>query len=181
VRWDYRAKRLSQRFVLLRREDESDGWILTRLRPMLACVVQIDAHLTRFGRRELSGLEVDDHQAPKPSMEEQEIDARPLVADARATLTTDECEIAPEFHQERLEMEHERRLEIGLGVLVFEAEELKDQRVFHLFVRGDRVVGPRPGTSREHRRLVLGESGPLVELRRNLAVTEPPADFSGGV
>ena len=92
------------------------------------------------------------------------------VADAQSTLTTDEREIAAELHEEGLEMIDEGLLEIGLRVLIVEAEKLEDQGVFHFLVRGYRIVGPRRGTSLEHSGLVLGKSSPLIELRRNLAV-----------
>lgn len=52
---------------------------------------------------QLSELRVDDDQAAKTSVEEQQVDAEPAFADAKATLTSDESEVATEFQQKILQ------------------------------------------------------------------------------
>jgi hypothetical protein len=55
---------------------------------------------------------------------EDEVHAIPLVADAQAPLAADETEIAAKFQQAVLEMVDQRRFEVGLRILVAQAEEL---------------------------------------------------------
>ena len=57
-------------------------------------------------------------------MVEDEVHAIPLVADAQAPLAADETEIAAKFQQAVLEMVDQRRFEVGLRILVAQAEEL---------------------------------------------------------
>ena len=74
-------------------------------------------------------------------MEEQQVDAIPLVADAQPPLAADEGEVAAEFEQEGFEVADEGVLEVGLGVLVLQAEELEDERVLDFLLGRDGVAG----------------------------------------
>jgi hypothetical protein len=138
-------------------------------------------HLAGIGVGELADLEVDDDQAAEATVKEEEVDSIPLVADAEAALAADEGELAAELEQEGLEVVDERFLQVVLGILVLEAEELQDQRVAHLVVGREGITGlglPAPG---EHGGLVPGKGGALVELRGDLSVelTDRPAAPQG--
>jgi hypothetical protein len=49
---------------------------------VLAGIVEVKMHLTGIGVREFSKFQVDHHQAAQLAMEEEQIDAIPLVANA---------------------------------------------------------------------------------------------------
>ena len=75
---------------------------------MLPRVVEIEVHLPGISVGELADLEVNYHQAAEPAVEEEEVDAIPLVADAQATLATDEGKLAAQLEEEGLEVVDER-------------------------------------------------------------------------
>ena len=60
-------------------------------------------------------------------MEEEQIDAMPLVADAEAALAADETEIVAELEEEFFEVLDEGVFEFGFRVFVLEIEELEDE------------------------------------------------------
>ena len=111
---------------------------------MLPGVVKVQVHLAGIGVGELADLEVDDHQAPEAAVEEQQIDAEPLVADAQAPLAADEGKVVSDSAVS-LEVRDERFLQIVLGILVLEIEELQDERVSNCLLgrEGIAVLGPR--------------------------------------
>ena len=129
--------------VLLGAEDEADRRVLVGVRPVLAGVVEVEVHLPGVGVRELAELEVDDDEAAQPAVEEEQVDAIPLVADAEPPLAADEGEVAAQLEQEALELPDERLLQIALGVLVLQAEELEDEGILDLLLGRDRVPGLR--------------------------------------
>src|SRR5262249_49680754 len=116
-----------QRIVLLRAEDEANRWVLVRAHPVLARVVEVEVHLPGIGMRELADLEVDHHETAQPSMEEQQVDSIPLLTDPEPALASNEGEVTSELQEEGLQMVNECLLEVILGVLVSEAEELEDE------------------------------------------------------
>lgn len=92
--------------------------------------------------------------APAGGAREQQIDPEPAIADAQPTLTTHECEVTAELDQERLEIVDQRVLQVGLGVLVVEAEELEHERVLDFLLGRHRVSCARGLTLGQHRALV---------------------------
>jgi hypothetical protein len=76
--------------------------------------------LSRVGVREFSELQIYQDQGTKTTVKKQQINSVPLVADAKALLPGDECEIASEFKQKVFQMKDERLLQIALGVLIFQ-------------------------------------------------------------
>ena len=71
---------------------------------MLSGVIEVEVHLPGIGMSEFAELQVDHHQTPQLAMEEEQIDAIPFIADAQASLPSDEREIAAEFQQEGFEL-----------------------------------------------------------------------------
>ena len=69
-------------------------------------------HLPSVGVRKLPQLEVYDDEAAEAAMEEQQIDAVPLVIDTQSSLATDEGEVPAEFHEECFQVGNERGLQI---------------------------------------------------------------------
>jgi hypothetical protein len=137
---------------------------------VLGGVVQVDVHLARIGVGEAAELEVDQHQATQAAVVEDQVNAEPVVADAKAPLASNETEVTAELQQERVEVADERVLEVGLGVLVFEAEELKDVRVLDLLRGRQAIVGLDQRALLEHQGLVTGQSGAFVELAVDLPI-----------
>ena len=127
-------------------------------------------HLPRVGVCEAPQPEIDEHEAAWSAVEEDEIDAEPVVANPQAALSTNEAEVAPQFEQESLEMADERLFEIALGVLVSESEELEHERILDLLLRRHSVAWPKARTALEHRGLVLRQHRPFIELALDLAI-----------
>ena len=142
---------------------------------MFTRVVQIHVHLTGIGVGELAALEIDDHEATELAMEEQQIDPIPFVSDAKPTLSANESKIAAQLQKKSLEMQNERFFNLGLGIFVFESEELEHVRVFDFFFRRNRVFRLCRSALAEHFCFVSRQRGPLVEERIDLAIELPNA------
>ena len=134
-------------------------------------------HLAGIGVSELAALQIDDDETPKLAMEEQQIDAIPFVADAKATLASDKSEIAAELQKKTLEMQNQRFFDVGLGIFFLEPEELENVRVFDFFLGRERVFGFCGSAFAEHFRFVPRKRGALVKQRIDLTVelTHAPA------
>ena len=101
----------------------------------------------------------------------------PLVTDPEPALAPNEGEVTSELQEEGLQMVNEGLLEVILGVLVSEAEELEDEGVADLAISVFSILELRPGTTGEHRGLVPRQGCALVEPGRDLTVelTDGPA------
>jgi len=88
---------LRYRAVLFRAENEAHWRILAWERSVLASIIQVQVHLTCIGMRELAELQIDDNQASKSPMEEQQIYSIPRVSDTQAALPANEGEVVAEF------------------------------------------------------------------------------------
>ena len=64
---------------------------------MLAGVVQVKIHLSCIGVSEFTKFQLDDDQASKPSMEEEQIDSIPLCAHSQSLLTSNESKIVSQL------------------------------------------------------------------------------------
>lgn len=93
--------------IVLGAEDQADGRGLAGAHPMLGGVAEVKKHLAGVGVRELADLEVDDHQATQGAMEEEQIDAIPLIIDAQPFLPADEGEVAAQLQEEGLQLPNE--------------------------------------------------------------------------
>src|SRR5216683_2192934 len=69
------------------------------------------------------------HQTPQSSVEQEEVDTVPFIADAKPLLPRNEREVVPQFEHEMLQLPNQRFLEVGFRILVFQAEELEDERI----------------------------------------------------
>ena len=92
---------------------------------MLTGVIAVQVHLPGVGVGQLTELEVDDHEAAQPAVEEDEVHAVPRVADPETPLAADEGKLWSQLEQERLQPPDQRLLQLGFGVLVLEVEELQ--------------------------------------------------------
>ena len=70
-------------------------------------------------------------------------------------------------------MADERLFQVALGVLVFQVEELQDERVLDLLLGPHEVFGAGRPSARQHGGPVLREGGALVELGADLPVELP--------
>jgi hypothetical protein len=102
-------------------EDKTDRRILVREHPVLPRVIQVQVHLP--GVRELAKFQIDDDEAAQPSMEEDQVDAIPLVPDPQATLAAHESEVAAELQQKTFELFDEHLFQLALRVLVLDTQE----------------------------------------------------------
>ena len=162
-------------FVFLGAENEADGRIFLRARPMFARIIEIHVHLAGIGVGEPAALEIDDDEAAELAMKEQQIDAIPFVADPETALASNESKIAAQLQKKPLQMQDERFFNVGLGVFVLESEELEHVWVFDLFFGRERVFRLCRSTFGEHLRFIPGKSGALVEERIDLAIELPHA------
>lgn len=112
--------------AVARAQDQTDGRVLAWQSPVLSGVVQVHMHLAGIGMREAADLHVDDHQAAQAPVEQQQVNAEPLVIDAQTALPADEREVATELQQEGLQALDQRRFKLALGVLVLEFEKFQD-------------------------------------------------------
>ena len=126
--------------VLLGAEDQADGRVLVGLGPVLLGVTQVDVHLAGVGVGELAGLDVNDDQATESAVVEEQVDPVPVVADAEPLLPAQEGEVAAEFQEEALEVQDQGLLELALGILVLQVQELQDQRVLDLLLGREEVL-----------------------------------------
>jgi hypothetical protein len=69
------------------------------------------------------------NQATQPPIEQQQIDAIPFRADAKAPLTCHKCEIVAEFQQESFQLSDQRVFEIRFRVLVLQIQEFEHKRI----------------------------------------------------
>lgn len=97
---------------LLGAEDQAYGRVFAGFGPVLAGVVEVEMHLAGVGVAELANLQVGQEQAPQAAMEENKIDAKPIVIEAKPPLATDKGEIVAQFQQKIGEMPDERLLQI---------------------------------------------------------------------
>jgi hypothetical protein len=80
---------------------------------MFARVIQIEVHLPGIRVGELSEFEINDDEASKSSMEEEQVNPVPLVSDAQPMLASDKREVTPEFQQKGLQLPYQGILKFG--------------------------------------------------------------------
>lgn len=102
-----------------------------------------------------------------------QVEPVPLIADAEPSLTTDESKVAAQLQQKRLQLRNERSFEIGLGVLVFQREELEQVGLLDLLPGRQRIARELCASATKHRCFVLREERALVELATNLPAKLP--------
>ncbi|GIW41862.1 MAG: hypothetical protein KatS3mg076_2439 [Candidatus Binatia bacterium] len=83
-------------------------------------------------------------------------------------LPAHEAEVATQLEQELLQTADEGLLELALGILVLEAQELEDVGILDLLLDRDLVARRRAGAFAKHGRLVARERGALVKLALDL-------------
>jgi hypothetical protein len=81
------------------------------------------------------GPHFHDDKAPQLPMEEKQINSVPFRPNPPSLLASHKRESAARFEQELLQAFNQRAFEFGLRVLVFEVEELEDERVSDLGIR----------------------------------------------
>ena len=79
--------------VVFGTEDQADRRVFIWICPMLAGVVQVEIHLCCIGVSEFTKFQLDNDQASKPSMQEEQIDSIPLCAHSQSLLTSNESKI----------------------------------------------------------------------------------------
>ena len=164
---------MHHRVVLPAAQDQADRLVLARHGHLFAGVVEVQVHLPRVGVAELAELQVEDDQAAEPAVEQDEVHAVPLVADAYAPLAGHEGEGIAHFQEKRLHVADDRLLEVALAVLVLEVQELEQVRIAYGLFEGDGVFGPGLLALAQHSRFVARQGGALEELRAYLPVGLP--------
>ena len=144
---------------------------------MLTRVVQVEVHLASVGVREPVELQIDDDEASQSTMEEQEVDPVPSTADPQPPLAAHEREVTTKLEKKCLQLGDQRKLEITFRVFVLEVQELEEERILDLFLGCHQVLGRLLLPFAQHRRLVLRERRPFVELVTDLPIqlTHSPA------
>jgi hypothetical protein len=124
---------------------------------------------------EAPDLEVYEQQAAQCPVVEDQVHAEPGVVEPQPTLTTEEGEVVAELEEELGQVCDESVLEVALGVLVLQPEELEHERLLDGLFRCASVDCGGLGAPLQHRGLVLRERGALVVHRVDL-----PAELSDG-
>src|SRR5882724_12478290 len=97
---------------LLGTQNESDWRVLAGLHPVLAGVIQIEVHLPSVRITELPYLDVNDDQPVQTTVEENEVDTKPVVVDAKPALAAEESKIIAQLQKKVGETVDERLFEI---------------------------------------------------------------------
>jgi hypothetical protein len=113
----YLVRKIVERVVGFRRpflgtQNQPDWRVFTRFHPVLAGVVEVEVHLPSVRVAEFANLEIDDDQAAQLTVEENEIDAKPSVVDAKPALATEEGEVVARLQEEVCEVLDERYFQI---------------------------------------------------------------------
>src|SRR5262249_23300453 len=124
----------------------------------------------RVGVRQSAEFQVDDDEASKRSVKEDQVDPVPRIAHAQSSLSADEREVPAELEEEVLEVADERLLDLGLRIFVLQTEELEYERILDLLLWSNHVLGTRMLPLREHCDLVPGKGGALIEHRFDLTI-----------
>ena len=103
-------------------------------------------------------------------MEEQQIDAVPLLTNPQPSLSSDESEVAAKLQQKIFQLLDEGVFQIVLGVLVLQIKELQHIGVFDLFFGRHQITRLRFRSLLDHGSFVLGEQRPLVEFAADLPI-----------
>ena len=85
-------------------QDQSDRFAFAGLHHVFSRIVQVEVHLTGVGMGEFSDLEVNDDKTFEPAVEEQQVDAVPLITDANPFLSGNEGESRSELQEKPLEL-----------------------------------------------------------------------------
>lgn len=113
--------------ALFRAENEADRRVFAGLGPIVAGVIQVEVHLAGVGVAEFSDLQVGQKQAAQTAVEENKIDAKPVVVEAEPPLTADESEIVAQLQQEVGEMPDECLFQIRFRILVLKVQKFEDE------------------------------------------------------
>jgi hypothetical protein len=86
--------------------------------PVLTRVVEIHMHLSCIRMSELIKLQVDDNQTAKTAMEKEQVDAKPLISNAKSLLSPDESKVSAKLKQECFKVLNEGCFQFGFRILV---------------------------------------------------------------
>lgn len=100
---------------------------------------QVEVHLAGVLRLELVDLEVDDDEAAQAEVVEEQVEIEILATDFEVVLTADECEALAEFENERPEVVEQAALQLPLGNVIRDVEELEAVGILHQLPRQVRL------------------------------------------
>jgi len=121
--------------LFARAKNDGERRLFVRLSIMPVEPAQIELHLARIGRLELTELELDDDQAAQLSMEEEQVDVVVVAVERDALLPLHEGEARAQLQEKPLDLPQQGRLQILLAVGVFQPEEIEQIRVLQHEVR----------------------------------------------
>ncbi len=149
--------------VLVRDEEHPDrGLVLRSAQPILD-QRDVEAELAGITRVEPGGLEFDDHIPELFDVEEQQIDEEVVALDIEVDLTTDEREPGAELTQSVDDALDEPILELALGGVPVDGEELERERIL-----GDLLSQLGVWAFESARKVRRGRPLPRVQVRLDL-------------
>jgi hypothetical protein len=95
--------------------------------------LDIEAQLSEVLGFELPNFELESNEAGEAPVEEDEVDREIPTADLNRILRADEAEVAPELADEPTKVAEKRAMEVGLGVLLRQAQKLQAVLVLEVF------------------------------------------------
>jgi hypothetical protein len=84
---------VSFRCAFFRTQDQAHRRVFSLFHPMLACVIQVEVHLSGICIAKLADFEINDNQAVEPTVEKEQIDPKPSVVNTKPPLPTQESEV----------------------------------------------------------------------------------------
>ena len=106
---------------------------------MLASIVEVEVHLACIRVGELRGFDIDDDQTAQAAIEEEKINAVPLVANPQSALATDKSEVSTKFQEERFQVKDQGFLELGFAVFILQTEKFQNEGIFDRFFRSSPI------------------------------------------
>ena len=87
---------------------------------------EVEIELAEVLRLELFELQLEGDEAVEGAVEEQEVEREVAPADLERDLAAEEAEVAAQLGDEGAQAGEQRAVQVGLGVVVGQAEELED-------------------------------------------------------
>jgi len=110
-------------------EDQADGGLVVGMAEVVVHGGEVEAHLTRVLGQELPHLELHDYIAAQPQVVEEEVEEEVLTVHLQEDLGAHQGEAGAQFQQEVADLGDQSPLQIPLGDVRSEAEEVEDVRV----------------------------------------------------
>ncbi len=109
---------MRQSVVVFIAQNQTDRRIFARFAPMFVGITCVKKHLSNVGVRQFSEFQINNDKAFQTAIEQNQIHAKPFVADAQTLLPADEGETRAELEQKIFQMFDDGFFEFEFRVFV---------------------------------------------------------------